>query len=83
MLEVARPSVNAAVRRDAEVEKIIKELIRAVGNGANTSNAGSKVRSVEEAEIIVMSISRTDSNALLVSLEQVNQSFSSKIHSIV
>lgn len=73
--------MNPAVRRDAQVEKIIKELIRAVGNGANTSNAGSKVRSVEAAEFIVFSNSGADSNWLLVSLAQVYRSDSSKIQS--
>lgn len=47
--EVARPNVKLAVRIAADVENAIKELIRAVRNGAKTNNAGSKVMSVEAA----------------------------------
>lgn len=53
---MARPNVKADVRIAADVENIIKELIRAVGNGENASNAGRKViRVLAAAEFAISS----------------------------
>lgn len=65
---VARPNVKPAVTRAAVVENTINELMRAVRNGAKTSNAGSKVMSVEAAAESAFVISLDElSNWLLYS----------------
>lgn len=57
ILEVARPNVKAEVRRAADVEYTIIQLIRAVGNGANASNAGSNAIRVVAADETTLSVS--------------------------
>lgn len=64
------PSVYPAVRSAVDVEKTIKELIRAVGNGAKINNAGSKVNSVEAAAASAFHSSLGESTALLLTAKQ-------------
>lgn len=68
---MARPNVKAEVRKAAMVEKGIVELIRAVGNGANTSNAGNKVKRVVDAAAATLSTSGVEVKVLLISIKQL------------
>lgn len=70
-LEVAMPSVDPAVGEDADVEEILKALIWAIADGADTSDAGRKVRSVKAAEIIDLSSPGVGSSSVLVASEHV------------
>lgn len=69
--ETARPNVYPAVRSALDVENIIKELMRAVGNGAKFNNAGSKVISVEAAAASAFHISLDALAALLLTARQL------------
>lgn len=60
IFEVARPNVKPEVRRAADVEYTIKQLIRAVGNGAKASNAGSKAIRVVAADESTLSVSEAE-----------------------